>query len=294
MRNVLLKNLTERKDDFLFITADIGYRVVEVLRDKLPDKFLNTGVNEQFMASFAAGVAKTRPSFIYSIANFSTLRCLEQIRNDICLHNLPVCVVSVGGGFGYGALGASHHNLEDIACLGAMPGMNVFMPSSKKEVEVATDFFFENKSPTYLRLSNLSIECEVGNAPNLEGNFFIKSERSKILIISNGYLLTSLFNVLQKNDKDSKYDLYSFFKFSEESFKKINFENYETIITYDESSFNGSSACLLHKYLSDNEINIKVNSYYVTDYTAIPGGSAEFYRSKFSMSQEDMKKKLFG
>ena len=97
MRNVLINQLINYpKKDFLFMVGDVGYRVIEPLKEKFPQKYLNTGVNEQLMASFAAGVAKTKPCFIYSIANFSTLRCLEQIRNDICLHDLPVCIVSVG------------------------------------------------------------------------------------------------------------------------------------------------------------------------------------------------------
>ena len=105
MRNILLKKLNEANDNFLFMVGDVGYRVIEEFKSNHPEKFLNTGVNEQFMASFAAGVSKTMHA-IYSIANFSTLRYLEQIRNDMFTY-APVCIVSVGGGFGYGALGAS-------------------------------------------------------------------------------------------------------------------------------------------------------------------------------------------
>ena len=161
MRNILLKKLNQSKKDFLFMVGDVGYRVIEELKSKHPNKFLNTGVNEQLMASFASGVAKTKPCFIYSIANFSTLRCLEQIRNDICLHDVPVCIVSVGGGFGYGALGASHHNIEDVACLGSLPNIKVFNPSSASEVSACVDYFFNKKKPIYLRLSSLDIDCEV-------------------------------------------------------------------------------------------------------------------------------------
>ena len=293
MRNVLLNNLAKRNDDFLFITADIGYRVIEVLKESFPEKFLNTGVNEQFMASFAAGVAKTKPCFIYSIANFSTLRCLEQIRNDICLHNVPVCVVSVGGGFGYGARGASHHNIEDIACLGSLPGMNVFMPSSKKEVIKATNFFFENNLPTYLRLSNLNNKCEIlDEKVSIDGNYFIRNNNSKTLIISNGSLLTSIFDILKNNELKENFDLFSFYRFTDNIFDRLDFSKYNKIITYDESTYIGSSACLLNKYIAEKSIKLKIESFYVNDYTNIPGGNADFYRKYFKMSEKDIKNYL--
>ena len=196
MRNVLLKKLNQSKKDFLFMVGDVGYRVIEEFKSNHPEKFINTGVNEQFMASFASGVAKTKPCFIYSIANFSTLRCLEQIRNDICLHDVPVCIVSVGGGFGYGALGASHHNLEDVACLGSLPNMKVFNPSSALEVEACVDYFFNKKKPTYLRLSSLNNLCEVvtKNKENISAftNNFIHKKNNKILILSSGALLSTI------------------------------------------------------------------------------------------------------
>lgn len=293
MRNVLLDNLSNRKDDFLFITADLGYRVIEVLKDSSPKKFLNTGVNEQFMASFAAGVAKTKPCFIYSIANFSTLRCLEQIRNDIVLHKVPVCIVSVGGGFGYGALGASHHNIEDIACLGSMPGLEVYMPSSKKEVNEATNLFFKNSLPTYLRLSNLNHTCEIINEKIcMSGNYFIKNDYSKTLIISNGSLLVSIYGILKNNNPIENFDLFSFYKFSDLTFDSIDLSKYSKIITYDESTYIGSSACMLHKYLAKKNLKLEIESFYVSEYQDIPGGSADFYRGYFNMSEKDIKNHL--
>ena len=234
MRNVLLKKLNQSKKDFLFMVGDVGYRVIEEFKSNHPEKFINTGVNEQFMASFASGVAKTKPCFIYSIANFSTLRCLEQIRNDICLHDVPVCIVSVGGGFGYGALGASHHNLEDVACLGSLPNMKVFNPSSALEVEACVDYFFNKKKPTYLRLSSLNNLCEVVTKirkiflPSRIISFIKKI--IKFLILSSGALLSTIRENIILLNLISKINLSSTCCLSNETLDQIKLKNIKMYI----------------------------------------------------------------
>ncbi|HET7538411.1 MAG TPA: hypothetical protein VFK05_01020, partial [Polyangiaceae bacterium] len=104
--------------DSLFITGDLGFNAFEGLVERFGKRFLNAGVAEQNMMSLAAGIALTglRP-WVYSIAPFATLRCLEQIRNDICLHRLPVRIVGNGGGYSYGIMGSAHHALEDLGVL---------------------------------------------------------------------------------------------------------------------------------------------------------------------------------
>src|ERR1044072_1480129 len=118
MRNAFLEQLFElakRDSRIVFITGDLGFSVVEGYRDELPDQFVNAGVAEQNMTGMAAGMALSgKVVFTYSIANFPTRRCLEHVRNDICYHDANVTVVSVGGGFAYGYLGATHHATEDL------------------------------------------------------------------------------------------------------------------------------------------------------------------------------------
>ena len=296
MRNILLKKLNEANNNFLFMVGDVGYRVIEEFKSNHPEKFLNTGVNEQFMASFAAGVSKTMPCFIYSIANFSTLRCLEQIRNDICLHDAPVCIVSVGGGFGYGALGASHHNLEDIACLGSLPNMQVFNPSSALEVSSCVDHFFSKKKPTYLRLSSLNKECEVesgkGQKVSVFTNNFIYNDKNKILILSSGALISSIRNEILSLKLENKINLSSVCCLSNETLDHINFKEYSHIYSFEEFVYPGSISSLIYKYLFDEKLNINFRAFNVDDYSEIPGGNAEFYRDKYNMSVSRINKFL--
>ena len=140
--------------DSLLITGDLGYNAFEGLASRLGPRFLNAGVAEQNMMGVAAGTALAgfRP-WVYSIAPFATLRCLEQIRNDICLHDLPVRIVGNGGGYTYGVMGSTHHALEDLACLKALPNMTLYFPCADDQVKAAVVMISGEKGPTYLRLA---------------------------------------------------------------------------------------------------------------------------------------------
>ncbi len=135
------------------VVADIGFGAVEPFAERYPERFLNAGVAEQNMIGIAAGLALSgKIVFAYSISNFPTLRCLEQIRNDVCYHNANVKVVTVGGGFTYGSLGMTHHVTEDLAILRALPKMTVVAPGDPLEVEHATRAIAASEGPCYLRL----------------------------------------------------------------------------------------------------------------------------------------------
>ncbi len=156
MRDAFIAGLIElaKKDNRIsLLTGDLGFGVVEKFSSEFPDRFWNCGVAEQSMMSIAAGLAKSgmRP-FVYSIANFPTFRCLEQIRNDVCYHNLPVTIVSVGGGLGYGTLGYTHHGIEDIAALRALPNISIYSPADPRETQEILQLINKEGKPAYFRL----------------------------------------------------------------------------------------------------------------------------------------------
>jgi transketolase len=135
------------------LTGDLGFSVLEPFSDRYPDRFINVGVAEQNMVGIAAGLAMTgKLVFLYSIANFSTLRCLEQLRNDVCYHNLPVIAVAVGGGLAYGSLGYSHHAVEDLAIMRSLPNISVVAPGDPHETRAAVKALIALNRPGYLRL----------------------------------------------------------------------------------------------------------------------------------------------
>lgn len=147
---VLAARLNER---IVLIVGDLGYGVVEPFAREFPQRFINSGVAEQSMMSVAAGLASEGyHPFVYSIANFPTFRCAEQIRNDVAYHNLPVTVVAVGGGLSYGSLGYSHHAVQDYALIRSMPGMLIASPGDPFEVRACMRYLIRNPQPSYLRL----------------------------------------------------------------------------------------------------------------------------------------------
>jgi transketolase len=156
MRTTFVKTLTAlAKEDpsIWLLTGDLGFTVLEEFRDQLPEQYLNAGVAEQNMIGVAAGLAMTgKRVFVYSIVPFTTFRCFEHIRNDLCYHRLPVCVVGVGGGYSYGHMGSTHHALEDIAALRCLSNMTVVCPGDPMEVEGAVQAIAKLKGPCYLRL----------------------------------------------------------------------------------------------------------------------------------------------
>jgi transketolase len=156
MRDVFIASLLEeaRRDPRIhLITGDLGFGVFDKYRVELPGQFLNAGVAEQNMTAIATGMAlEGRTVFTYSIANFPILRCLEQIRNDAAYHDANVKVVSIGGGFSYGALGMSHHATEDLAILRALPAVTVVAPGDDWETHHATKAIIGRSGVCYLRL----------------------------------------------------------------------------------------------------------------------------------------------
>lgn len=156
MRTAFVETLTRLAagDDRIFlVTGDLGFGVLTDYAKRFPRQYVNAGVAEQNMTGLACGMAlEGHVVFTYSIANFPTLRCLEQLRNDACYHGANVKVVAVGGGFSYGPLGISHHATEDIAILRALPGVSVVVPSSRWEAAGATEGVASTPGVCYLRL----------------------------------------------------------------------------------------------------------------------------------------------
>lgn len=148
-----LIDLAKRDKNIHLITGDLGFGVLKPFWEQLPDQFTNAGIAEQNMTSFAAGMAlHGKIVFTYSIANFPTLRAIEQIRNDCAYHNANVKIVCVGGGFAYGSLGMSHHATEDLSIMRALPDVIVLAPGDLVEAECATKAIYQCQGTCYLRL----------------------------------------------------------------------------------------------------------------------------------------------
>jgi transketolase len=190
-----LTRLAEADPDLMLLTGDLGFGVLTDFAARFPRQYLNVGVAEQNMTGVAAGLALAgKRVFTYSIANFPTLRCLEQIRNDVCYHDLPVTIVSIGGGLSYGPLGFSHQATEDLAIMRALPNMTVVAPGDDDEAEAATVALSALGGPAFLRLDRGPVTVDAGAASPFElGRLRVVRQdiRADVLILSTGAMLAT-------------------------------------------------------------------------------------------------------
>lgn len=249
MRNTFVNYLTELAADdpsIFLVVGDLGFSVIEPFRDAFPDRFLNAGVAEQNMTAVAAGIAREGYHvFTYSIANFTTMRCLEQIRNDVCYHRLPVCVVSVGGGFMYGNLGPTHHATEDIGVMRVLPGMRVFVPFSKVSTRKAVDEILSVKQPAYLRLGREDIPFDnVGDS----GLTLIENRGGREAVVSIGQLGKDTAELVEEKGADW-YALCRLKPLDEAPIRTLA-NKYEKITVVEDHQYHGGAFSILSEALS--------------------------------------------
>ncbi len=199
MRAAFIRSLIEtaRVDQRIFLlVADVGYSLVEPFAREFPDRFLNTGIAEQNMIGIASGLALSgRIAFAYSLANFPTMRCLEQIRNDVCYHNANVKIISSGGGLAYGALGVTHHVAEDIGVLRPLPNMTIIAPGDPVESALATQKIAAWPGPCYLRLVKTGDPIIHQKPPDFQiGKAITVRDGSDVTLIAAGGIL---YNAVQ-------------------------------------------------------------------------------------------------
>ncbi len=156
MRNAFIDELHDiaaEHPGVLLMSGDIGFKVFDKFRDDYPGRYLNMGIAEANMMGMAAGLAMSgkRP-VVYTIIPFLTMRAFEQIRVDVAMQNQPVLIIGVGGGLSYDILGPTHHSIEDVAILRALPNMTVLTPSDPVETRAAVRAAYELNGPAYVRL----------------------------------------------------------------------------------------------------------------------------------------------
>jgi len=284
-----LSNLAFKDKKIFLLCGDLGFSVLEEFIDQFPDRFLNLGVSEQNMSLVASGLAMEGYNvFVYSIGNFPTLRAMEQVRYDICYHNLNVTLVSVGGGYAYGSLGPSHHSTEDFAMLRSLPNMLLGAPADPVEANLITSFFAKRKGPGYIRL-NKSGEPKIHKDLSIKelkpGEIIrvIKGEE-KVAVLSNSAILGEALS--QIKNKSLGYSLYScpfIGLIDKDQLKKI-FNHYEKIITFEEHQRSGGFGSYILEEANDLFLDKEIKKFPVLERIAVPdvfqsvSGSQEFLR----------------
>ena len=297
MRNAFIDELVllaRKNNNIALVVGDLGYNVVEPFADEFPDRFINAGVAEQNMTGLAAGLASEGfHVFTYSIANFPTFRCAEQIRNDVDYHNLPVTIVTVGGGLSYGNLGYSHHAIQDYALIRCMPNMLIAAPGDPMETRACLRYLVENPQPSYLRIGKageLNFHKEV---PQVEPGIWLKVKSGDInnCILSTGTTL----NLAHDWSNNKEFLGYSVFSMPLWGMKSKNLQmnqllRIDSLVTIEDHLQDGGFGSwlvesIIHDYKS---MNLKIINKFLSSEICGEVGSNAYLNSKGGICVNDI------
>tara|TARA_B100001057_G_scaffold501252_1_gene622549 strand:+ start:20970 stop:21884 length:915 start_codon:yes stop_codon:yes gene_type:complete len=264
MRNAFAKAITKianKNKKVILLSGDIGNRLFLEYKKLQPKRFYNCGIAEATMTGVAAGLALGGfQPVTYTITPFNTVRCLEQIRLDICYPNLPVIIVGTGSGLSYANLGATHHSMEDIAILRVLPNLNILCPSDPVEVELALQEAIKLKKPTYIRLGKKGEP--IINSKNKKfdiGKVDILKKGKNIAIISVGSVLSLVLKaekIFQRNKILPTIINLRTIKPLDENFLRQVFKNYEKIIIVEEHGLSGGAGSAILEWGAQNKKNL--------------------------------------
>ncbi|BAL90892.1 putative transketolase C-terminal part [Actinoplanes missouriensis 431] len=284
--------------DLVLITADLGFGAVDDFAAARPGQFVNAGVAEQNMAGLAAGIALAGGRvFTYSIANFPTLRCLEQIRNDICYHHADVTVVAVGGGLAYGALGMSHHATEDLAIMRALPGMAVAAPGDPAEVDAVLSDLLAGGGPAYLRLGKTGERMlHTGGVSAPRGTSIpLGGTGGEVLLCSTGAILDATCDAAQLlRAKGIRADVRSFpwlDPFDAVAVRQAAGE-YEALITVEEHSIVGGLGSAVAEVLAESAGGTPLIRIALPPTSSSVVGDQQYLRAAFELDAESISRRV--
>lgn len=260
MRNAFIDELViaaEANENIALVVGDLGYGVIEPFAKRFPNRFFNSGVAEQNMMGFSAGLASEGfHVFVYSIANFPTFRCAEQIRNDVDYHNLPVTVVVVGGGLAYGNLGYSHHAVQDLALMRIMPNMLIAAPGDPMETRACMRYLIAKPQPAYLRLGKAGEPCLHSAVPDVSPGKWLRLHRGTEMstLLSTGATLPMARKWLETNRAFHGFSLHSMPLWSMQS-KATQSESvtrWDQVITVEDHLIDGGFGSWLMESVASN------------------------------------------
>lgn len=306
MRDTVIRTLIElgKEDkDVELITGDLGFGVLKSFWETLPNQFINAGIAEQNMTGVAAGMAlEGKKVFTYSIGNFPTLRCLEQIRNDCAYHNANVNVICVGGGYVYGSLGMSHHATEDIAILRALPDVTVICPGDPIEAALAVKKIAQTDGTCYLRLgrggeqnvNTVIKEFEIGKAYKLRD---AKDVNKKVVVFSTGAILEETSKACDMLEEQGiAVEQYSFptVKPIDRAVIEDCADRFDNIFTVEEHNIIGGFGGAVAEVLAECGCNAKLHRIGIDDFYCIEVGSQAYLREQVGINAEGIVRKVKG
>lgn len=296
MKGPFIKTLTklaEKDKNIYLLTGDLGFAVLEDFANKFPKRFINCGVAEQNMIGVAAGLAmEGKKPYVYSIIPFLTMRCLEQIRNDICYQRLNVKLVGIGGGFSYDSLGATHYAIEDIAILRALPNMTVLSPADPIEAEELILKSYQLEKPTYIRLIRGGEKEIYKSRPQLEiGKPSVLKDGNDGILIATGIQVDVCLDVVERLKESG----YGFKLINLHTLKPIDrglllreVKEIKNIFTLEEHNIIGGLGSAIAEILAESNWHGFFKRIAVLDEYPLETGTAEYLRKKYNLDTEQV------
>src|SRR3989344_6727245 len=247
-------NATKINSNVLCIVGDIGSFLLRRYIEDFPANYLNLGAAEANMVGVAAGLAMSgKIPFVYTITPFITARCYEQIKLDVCYNRANVKLVGVGSGVSYGTMGSTHHSLEDIAIMRALPNMTIFSPSNKQEVEEAVFAAMKHKDPVYIRLTLTANSIDKYRGKFEIGKARIVQKGQNAAIMATGDMVSIAINAAKDLEKNNincfVIDFPTLKPIDEFLIKKLS-EKCKAIISIEEHSIIGGLGSTIGSVLS--------------------------------------------
>ena len=257
MRNAFANELTtlaSNNDRIVLLSGDIGNRLFDDYKGRYPERFFNCGVAEANMMSMASGMALCgmRP-ITYTITPFTTARCFEQIKVDVCFHNLPVIIVGIGSGLSYAELGATHHSCDDIALLRILPNMTVICPADSHEVRAALRASLQHNGPVYMRLGKKGEPLVHKEIPDFSiGKGIVVGQGTDVCLMSTGNMLPVAIGAADKLlEKGVAAEVVSFHtvKPLDRELLTRAFSEFDFVVTIEEHGFLGGFGSSIAEWL---------------------------------------------
>jgi transketolase len=285
-----------KDEKVVFISGDLGFMALESLRDSLGERFINCGVAEQNMISIAAGfAAKGFKPIAYSIAPFATLRPYEQIRNDIALHNLPVVLVGNGGGYGYGIMGATHHALEDIGVMRALPNFSILVPAFTSDVSLCVGEAFNSERPSYLRLGKAVERKDEWSPPRSFKGIDHVLKGDGVTVVTIGPIIENVIKCLD-NLPANHLDLYSLKSLPLQDIPselKESITRTQSLVVVEEHMKAGGLGELLAHLFMEAGVRLKCfKSFCALGYPSGRYGSQSWHQHESGLSSERLKEEF--
>jgi len=287
-------NEAKKDKDIFFLSADFGAPSLDKFREELPDQFIHCGISEQNMVDVAAGLAlDNRKVYIYAMAPFVGLRCLEQHKCATGLMKLPVCTIVAGIGLGYADAGPTHYSTEDLACLRALVNSNVYTASDANVSELIAKYLIENPEYSFVRLDRDTTDnigtCSLQNIT--DGYRDLVNNNNKLLVISHGIILNRIFEVI--NENKLKADLVDLIKSKPISDSFLNLTSkYEKILVIDEQTASGNLSAAIFESIANTNLNPKIKTMNLYEKYYFENGGRDYLLDIAGLNKHEIKKNI--